>query len=526
MGCSTTPRPQYPSSTWAMGPGSGIAPEARERRIPPAIELAGISGADGGQRLLLAPGLYRPQPGSAPGFCGEATSIGVAADGSVTVDPGPGDHVLLDGPASTRSVPLPGGRSAPGRSHGVAGAQVLPSPAETASPGAFNRPPRRLAPEPDDRCRRAQAWPRALKGRRVPLDHDPRPAGHGRDDGDLLQPRFALFCLLSPVLMLFNLVDNRFSRRRGLRAREETFTADLVKFEKELLRWKAAWRTPARAAAPIPARRRHRGQQRRHPPLGAETASRGLSRVSVSATAPYHPARTARSGAEPRARGARGHGPGTPTRPRPSRGPAPWWCSPGRCRPETRHHRSDPIAVSSRRPFHHGPADLRLAVLSHPDRVSEWRWVWWLPHVMARSGRRLLAATAADADVVVSELTGETSGAHHRGGGHGSRPGCVQLRRHPGRTAERCRRSPSPKIPDRLPSISSTVVSTDGLRLRMESPGRGEVVEGVTPLLRLRRRCSRGGPLGGGFPRPGTGRRRKLAPRNRWSTRVAWDGGA
>ena len=47
-------------------------------------------------------------------------------------------------------------------------------------------------------------------------------------------PRFALFCLLSPVLMLFNLIDNRFSRRRGLRAREQTFQPDLIEFEKEL----------------------------------------------------------------------------------------------------------------------------------------------------------------------------------------------------------------------------------------------------------------------------------------------------
>ena len=54
-------------------------------------------------------------------------------------------------------------------------------------------------------------------------------------------PRFALFCLLSPVLMLFNLIDNRFSRRSGLRAREEKFAADLVQFDKELRRWRAAW---------------------------------------------------------------------------------------------------------------------------------------------------------------------------------------------------------------------------------------------------------------------------------------------
>ena len=184
---------------------------------------------------------------------------------------------------------------------------------------------------------------------------------------------------------------------------------------------------------------------------------------------------------------------GPANRSRPGRGPAPWWCGPGRCRPATRHHRLDPVAAHPGG-LHHGPADLRLAVLSHHDRVSEWRWVWWLPHVMARSGRRLLAATAADADVVVSELDGRDLRTHHRGGGHRATTRLRRALSAPFLNGGTVSAIAIAEVPDRLPSLSSTVVSTDGIRLRVESPGRGEVIEGVTPLLASRRGCRRSGP--------------------------------
>ncbi len=74
-------------------------------------------------------------------------------------------------------------------------------------------------------------------------------------------PRFALFCLLSPVLMLFNLIDNRFSRRRGLRAREEKFAADLVQFDKRAAPVEGGVATPAPAAPSIASRCRHCGHR-------------------------------------------------------------------------------------------------------------------------------------------------------------------------------------------------------------------------------------------------------------------------
>src|SRR4029077_2536380 len=29
---------------------------------------------------------------------------------------------------------------------------------------------------------------------------------------------------------------------------------------------------------------------------------------------------------------------------------------------------------------HHGPADLRIAILTEPARVADWDWAKWLPH--------------------------------------------------------------------------------------------------------------------------------------------------
>ena len=474
--------PETPISELDLGDGAqlGIAPEARERRIPPAIELAGISGADGGQRLLLAPGLYRPQPGSAPGFCGEATSIGVAADGSVTVDPGPGDHVLLDGRPQHDRFRCPVGAALQVGATVWLVRKVLQTPAETASPGAFNRPPRRLAPDPTIDAAVPKRGPEPSKGGGFRWTMILAPLVMGGTMAIFFNPRFALFCLLSPVLMLFNLVDNRFSRRRGLRAREETFTADLAKFERELLRWKAAWQ-------------RRLGQRHLSLPDVVTAATVGDTRLWERR--PHH---------EDFLSLCLGYGAVTLPEPvAPERNPEQEVLE---AIDRARQLDAGPVEVVLRggavlgvagprhatiglirslliqAAFHHGPADLRVAVLAHSDRVAEWRWVWWLPHVMARSGRRLLAATAADADVVVSELTGETSGHTILVVDTGHDPGMSSFvgTLVAGGTVSAIAVS---EDADRLPSLSSTVVTTDGLRLRMENPGKGEVVEGVTPLF-------------------------------------------
>ena len=425
-------------------------------------------------RLLLAPGLYRPRPGDSSGFCGAATSIGVGADGSVTVDPGSGDQVLLDRCVFDEPFRCPIGASLQVGATVWRVRRVQPSPTETASPGAFSRPPRRLAPEPTLDASAPKRGTEPPKGGGFRWTMILAPLVMGGTMAIFFNPRFALFCLLSPVLMLFNLIDNRFSRRRGLRAREQAFQADLIEFEKESSRWTAAW---------------GRRLWRRHPSLPdlVTAASNGDTRLwerrphhedflslclgygGITLPEPLPPERNPEREVVEAIDRARQLDPG-PVEVLLRGGAVLGVAGPGHA--TTGMIRSLLVQAA----IHHGPADLRLAVLSHPDRVSDWRWVWWLPHVMARSGRRLLAATAADADVVVAELDGETTGHTIVLVDTGHDPGVSSFvgTLVNGGTVSAIVIS---EVPDRLPSISSTVVSTDGIRLRVESPGRGEVIK-------------------------------------------------
>lgn len=55
----------------------------------------------------------------------------------------------------------------------------------------------------------------------------------------------------------------------------------------------------------------------------------------------------------------------------------------------------------------HGPADLRIAILTEPDKASDWDWVKWLPHTMSAEegrGRRLLASIEEEVTSVLSQL--------------------------------------------------------------------------------------------------------------------------
>jgi DNA segregation ATPase FtsK/SpoIIIE, S-DNA-T family len=73
---------------------------------------------------------------------------------------------------------------------------------------------------------------------------------------------------------------------------------------------------------------------------------------------------------------------------------------------------------------HHGPADLRIAVLTEPARVADWDWAKWLPHTASldeASGRRMLASTPAEIEAVLSELTAAAPAAGS-GFGAGDKP--------------------------------------------------------------------------------------------------------
>ncbi len=56
---------------------------------------------------------------------------------------------------------------------------------------------------------------------------------------------------------------------------------------------------------------------------------------------------------------------------------------------------------------HHGPVDVRLAVLTDTARSGDWEWAKWLPHTQGldeTQGRQMLAARPEDIEAVLSEL--------------------------------------------------------------------------------------------------------------------------
>ena len=54
----------------------------------------------------------------------------------------------------------------------------------------------------------------------------------------------------------------------------------------------------------------------------------------------------------------------------------------------------------------HGPADLRVAVLTSPGRVADWDWVKWLPHAAGEAGPMVAADGEAHAALVEGLLRG------------------------------------------------------------------------------------------------------------------------
>ncbi|MDQ2709977.1 MAG: FHA domain-containing protein [Actinomycetota bacterium] len=151
---------------------------------------------------------------------------------------------------------------------------------------------------------------------------------------------------------------------------------------------------------------------------------------------------------------------------------------------------------------HHGPADLRIAVLTEPEGVVAWEWVKWLPHnhdAAAGGGARLLAADTAAADSLMHELfeahrARPEADRNNRDGGPGGPVlfavvDAVRLtegRNAPVRALLRGAAGPVAGIvlaptTDRLPAVCTTVVElldADGTA-RLSRPPLGEVVDGL-----------------------------------------------
>jgi S-DNA-T family DNA segregation ATPase FtsK/SpoIIIE len=150
---------------------------------------------------------------------------------------------------------------------------------------------------------------------------------------------------------------------------------------------------------------------------------------------------------------------------------------------------------------HHGPADLRIAVLTDPDEISSWEWTKWLPHtgdVDAGGGARLLAGSPDDADAMLKGLL-DTSRerAVRQDPGDQANPepvllavidavGLTEGRNAPARAVLRGDAGPVAGIvlastADRLPAICTTVIElVDGFgTANLACPQRGAAINGL-----------------------------------------------
>lgn len=161
---------------------------------------------------------------------------------------------------------------------------------------------------------------------------------------------------------------------------------------------------------------------------------------------------------------------------------------------------------------HHGPADLRVAVLTEPEEVAVWEWTKWLPHTRdaaAGGGARLLADHADQAGALLNDLI--EAGRGHRDREAQARRGPVLLavvdavgltegKNSPARAVLRGEAGPVAGIvlaptPDRLPAMCTTVVEVLDAQgaATLTRPRLGQVVEGLLVAgvsVETARRCA------------------------------------
>jgi S-DNA-T family DNA segregation ATPase FtsK/SpoIIIE len=137
----------------------------------------------------------------------------------------------------------------------------------------------------------------------------------------------------------------------------------------------------------------------------------------------------------------------------------------------------------------HGPADLRIAVLTESAGAAAWDWAKWLPHVRdASSGgsRRLLGAGPAGAGALAGELTDPDAGDARRTLVVLDDPALIEGRGAPGRALlrrpERISGIVLASSVERLPASCTTVIelSAEGAEGTLRRPQAGELID---PLL-------------------------------------------
>ena len=256
----------------------------------------------------------------------------------------------------------------------------------------FNRPPRTLEADPVTNLdlpsrKKVQGTPRRLSVVAMVL-----PALFGIVMAVVFHRlMFLAFALMGPLMMVGNTIDDRRRRRRETAENEVVFTAQLGEFRTDLAALVDRCRRRAVLAAPCPAellsrvdagdprvweRRTHHPDFMTTPigvgdtPCAIDAGAHGSQEPEVvDAIATDAVMRSAPITVDMRAGMVVGfHG-----------GPRELAAAAAR-------------AMLAAIATHHGPADVRIAILT--DSLARWDWAKWLPHVHANDGEiRLLAAT-------------------------------------------------------------------------------------------------------------------------------------
>ncbi|HEX2029637.1 MAG TPA: FtsK/SpoIIIE domain-containing protein, partial [Nitriliruptorales bacterium] len=426
-------------------PGDGLVGKGHDPP-PPAgpssgVALRVVGGLLAGTVVPLAPGTYLlGRDGDvrlpAPTIASRQARLDVHADDTCTVtDLGTGNPVRVDGVAiggRARRVP-PGALVEVGAVHlqlsrlSYGAPVALPSP-EADGTAVLDRPVRRRPAPPEPRVRlpvtpdvqgqaRTFGWATLLA-----------PVAFGAVTALLVDPRYALFAALGPVMALAGWAEDRHRGRAAQRDASAAFAAALGRLRHDLhlaASTRLAW---CSTALPDPAElvtRAMAGDRRLWERRSGDDDAFRL-RVGV-ATRPWSPVRghaaaplLAGDPATPHA-----HDPITPHRHDPT---APPPHDPTTVHPADSDHASQiaqvlrrwawldpaPVAVDLgpgqvigiagdrtaalavarslilQAAVLHGPADLAVAVAAPDTRRGAWSWVPWLPHTRDTDGRTLL----------------------------------------------------------------------------------------------------------------------------------------
>ena len=277
---------------------------------------------------------------------------------------------------------------------------------------AFNRPPRSVG-RLDSRPITAPAKFREPgAGVRFSWMAVAMPAVFGIGMGVLINPTMALFSLLSPVMAIGNYSSDkkRVKKQRAAGLEEQEQSVD--EFRLTLIRRRTLETAFRRTSLPDPAEVVRRATAPSTHLWERRAAHDDFLRLCVgTANVPWEPAMATKAGSfgeagELPAEAAElladlGHLPFVPVALDLSAGHTVGLVG------------DRAAALALMRSFvcqavvHHGPVDVRLAVLTDASRTGDWEWAKWLPHSQGLDetlGRRMLATTAEDVDTVLAEL--------------------------------------------------------------------------------------------------------------------------